>query len=103
MTERTDTGNKKDGETVEDESDTPPTLSWAVDSESDDQSEYVGDRFRNRLNLSLEQWELLVSVMTFLPYPVFAALILTDTVDSLAFLLLTLAYSVFAMYANLVL
>lgn len=103
MTERTDTNGEREVETAESENETPSVLSSIEDLESDDRTDYVGDRLRNRLDLSVEQWELLVSVVVFLPYPVFAALILTNTVDSLAFLLLTLVYSVFAMYANLVL
>lgn len=102
MTERPNTNNKKEEKVTG--SDNPPVLSPIERAESnDDQSERVGDRLRNRLNLSLEQWELLVSVVVFLPYPLFAALILTDMVESLAFLLVTLVYSVFAIYVNLVL
>jgi hypothetical protein len=62
-----------------------------------------GERLRRRLGLSETRWELLVSVLLFLPYPLFVLLIVTGTFDGLTFLLFTLAYSVVAIVLNLVL
>lgn len=104
MTEQSNATDENDGEVARSEDDEMPVISPLEDIEADeDRSDYVRDALRDRLGLSIQQWELLVSVVLFLPYPLFVALILTDTVQSLEFLLLTLVYSVFAMYANLVL
>jgi len=98
MTKQSNANDENDGETARREDVT--VISPLSDIEADEnRSDYV----RDRLGLSIRQWELLVSVVVFLPYPLFVALILTDTVQSLEFLLLTLVYSVFAMYVNLVL
>jgi hypothetical protein len=98
MTKQSNANDENDGETARREDVT--VISPLSDIEADEnRSDYV----RDRLGLSIRQWELLVSVVVFLPYPLFVALILTDTVQSLEFLLLTLVYSVFAMCVNLVL
>lgn len=99
MTNRPNTNRKE--ETAA-ENDTPAVLSSIENYESDgDRSNRTGERLRNRLGLSVRRWELLVSVVVFLPYPIFLGLMLNDVVNSLSFLLFTLVYSVFAMYVNL--
>lgn len=83
--------------------DEAPTLSPFGDGEVDG-DEHPGelrDRIRSELGLSTQQWALSVSVLTFLPYPIFVYLIWTGILDGIAFLVVTLAYSVVAMYINL--
>lgn len=63
-------------------------------------SDSRSERLQARLGLSAKQWDLLVSFILFLPYPVFILLILTQTLDSFAFIILTLIYSVIAMILN---
>lgn len=104
MTKQPNATDENDGEVARSEGDEMAVVSPLGDIEADeDRTDYIRDRLRDRLGLSIQQWEILVSVVVFLPYPLFVALILTDMVQSLEFLLLTLVYSVFAMYANIVL
>ena len=58
------------------------------------------ERYRRRLGLSHKQWTLLISLLLVLPYPFFVYFIVSDIETHTAFLVVTLAYSVFAIYAN---
>jgi len=69
----------------------------------DIRSRSVGERLRVRLGIGPTQWELLVSVLIFVPYPAFVYLMTTGTFDGRAFLFFTLAYSLVAIVLNFVL
>lgn len=58
------------------------------------------DRFRDRLGLTARQWYVLESVLLALPYVLFVAVYRLFSVDVTLFLVLTLAYSLFAMYVG---
>lgn len=63
-------------------------------------SNSYSERLRNYFGLSPKQWDLLVSFLLFLPYPVFILFIVTRTLNSDGFIAITLIYSVIAMILN---
>ena len=75
--------------------DAAPTLT------SDDGSRR--ERLRRRFGLTPRQWMVLVSIVLFLPYPLFVYVLFTTSVDETLFLAVTFAYSLFAIVANLML
>lgn len=79
------------------------TLPDPLDAPRHDEHPPVRERLRARTGLSRLQWSVLVSVVLFLPYPVFVSLLVGGFVTGLPFLLFTLGYSVLAMYLYIVL
>jgi hypothetical protein len=81
---------------------TPPVESEASEESGPSTTDEgaVATRVRTRLDLSREQWTVLVSVVLALPYPFFAYLFVTGASDPLLFAVATIAYSVLAMYLN---
>lgn len=82
-----------------------------ADSASDDDDKEWGppaemrdpllrDRFRDRLGLTPQQWYVLESVLLVAPYPLFVLAYLLLDVNETAFLVVTLAYSLAAMYVG---
>ena len=60
----------------------------------------LGDRFRERLGVTQRQWFVVESFLLVLPYPFFVLVYLTVDVNETAFLVVTLAYSLVAMYVG---
>lgn len=71
-----------------------------VTDDASDSGFDIGERYRRRLGLSELQWVLLVSLALALPYPVFFYLFFTSRLTSLPLLLVTLLYSLMAIYLN---
>lgn len=61
------------------------------------------ERVRRKLGLTPRQWMVLVSFALFLPYPAFVYVLFATSVDETLFLTVTIAYSLFAIVASLVL
>lgn len=58
------------------------------------------DRFRERLGVTQRQWFVVESVLLVAPYPLFVLAYLVLDVNETAFLVVTLAYSLAAMYVG---
>lgn len=58
------------------------------------------DRFRERLGVTQRQWFVVESVLLVVPYPLFVLAYLVLDVNETAFLVVTLAYSLVAMYVG---
>lgn len=59
------------------------------------------DRIRDRLGVSPQQWYVIETILLVLPYPLFVLVYVTFPVNETLFLVVTLAYSLFAMYVGL--
>lgn len=58
------------------------------------------DRFREALGVTARQWFVIETLLLVAPYPVFVAVYFAFDVDQTLFLLVTLAYSLVAMYVG---
>lgn len=85
---------------LDDEPDSPILTPFQGDESDSVRMNSRSEQLRLRFGLSEAQWDFLVSVLLFLPYPVFVVLMVTQTFDGLAFLFLTLVYSLFAVALN---
>jgi hypothetical protein len=59
------------------------------------------DRIRDRLGLTEVQWFVLETFLLVAPYPVFIVVYLRFGIDQMIFLIVTLVYSLVAMYVGL--
>lgn len=59
------------------------------------------DRIRDRLGVTPHQWFVMETFLLVLPYPLFVLVYVTFPVDETLFLVVTLAYSLVAMYVGL--
>lgn len=59
------------------------------------------DRLRDRLGVTPKQWYVIETFLLVLPYPLFVLLYFAFPVDETLFLVVTLAYSLVAMYVGL--
>lgn len=85
---------------LDDEPDNPILTPFRGDDSESVRANSRVEQLRAQFGLSEAQWDFLVSVLLFLPYPIFVALMVTQTFDNLAFLLLTVVYSAFAIVLN---
>lgn len=58
------------------------------------------DRLRERLGVTPRQWYLVETLLLVAPYPLFVAVYLAFPVNDTLFVLVTLAYSLFATYVG---
>ncbi|MFB6201767.1 MAG: hypothetical protein ABEI98_07130 [Halorhabdus sp.] len=86
----------EDGGVPDDEPDeaerTGPPPEW--------RGELLRDRIRERLSVSPQQWYVIETFLLVLPYPLFVLVYLSVPVNETLFLLVTLAYSLVAIYVG---
>lgn len=58
------------------------------------------DRIRDRLGVSPQQWYVIETLLLLAPYPLFVLVYFTLPVEETLFLLVTLVYSLIAMYVG---
>jgi len=59
------------------------------------------DRIRHRLDVTPQQWYVIETFLLVSPYPVFVFVYLTIDINEMAFLIVTLLYSLVATYVGL--
>lgn len=89
--DRDDANDSDEADDSDEEWDPPPAMREPL----------FRDRIRDRLGLTETQWFVLETFLLVAPYPLFVLVYVSFDVDETLFLVVTLAYSLVAMYVGL--